>query len=158
MPATPRNLGTRGFYTSRAQATSGSHWRSSPPGLSRAASQNPGMRIFRFDATAAEAIEGRPYAVELASSITVAEGDGEAHVYVVYFEPGGVIGPHEAGFGQLFVIMAGGGWVAGGDGERVPLGEGEAAFIPRGEVHSKGSETGLAALMVQVRDLAPQAA
>jgi hypothetical protein len=37
----------------------------------------------------------------------------------------------------------------------VPLSEGEAAFIERGEVHSKGSETGLTALMVQVRDLTP---
>jgi hypothetical protein len=34
------------------------------------------------------------------------------------------------------------------------LSEGEAAFISRGEVHSKGSEGGMTALMVQVRDLA----
>lgn len=34
------------------------------------------------------------------------------------------------------------------------MAEGEAAFIHRGEVHSKGSETGMTALMIQVRDLA----
>jgi quercetin dioxygenase-like cupin family protein len=73
----------------------------------------------------------------------------------VYFEAGGVIGPHEAGFGQLFLPLAGSGWVAGADGEHVAIGEGEAAFISRGEVHAKGSETGLTALMVQVRDLNP---
>ena len=112
------------------------------------------MEILRFDASLAEPIGSRPYAVKLASSIAVAAGAGEAHAYVLYFEPGGEIGPHEAGFGQLFVALSGAGWVAGGDGERLPLAEGQAAFIERGEIHAKGSETGLTALMVQVRDLA----
>lgn len=112
------------------------------------------MEILRFDATFAERIGWRPYQVRLASSIKLAEGEGEAHAYVLYFEPGGEIGSHEAGFGQLFVAMSGNGWVAAGDGGRVPLAEGQAAFIPRGEIHSKGSETGLTALMLQVRDLA----
>lgn len=111
------------------------------------------MRILRFDVAVAESIGRRPYAVERASAVELAEGTGEAHVYTVYLEAGGVIGPHEAGFGQLFVPLFGSGWVAGGDNERLPVGEGEAAFIARGEVHSKGSETGLAALMIQVRDL-----
>jgi quercetin dioxygenase-like cupin family protein len=92
--------------------------------------------------------------VKLASSIEIAEGEGDVHAYVVYFEPGGEIGPHEAGFGQLFFALFGSGWVAGDNGERVPLAEGEAAFIRRGEIHSKGSEAGLTALMIQVRDLA----
>jgi quercetin dioxygenase-like cupin family protein len=111
------------------------------------------MKILRFDASLAERIGRRPYRVKLASSIELAEGEGEAHAYVLYFEPGGEIGAHEAGFGQLFVAVSGNGWVAGGDGARVPLAEGEAAFISRGEIHSKGSETGLTALMIQVRNL-----
>jgi quercetin dioxygenase-like cupin family protein len=112
------------------------------------------MRILRFDASLAEPIDSRPYEVKLASSIPLAEGEGEAHAYVLYFQPGGEIGPHEASFGQLFFAASGNGWVAGGDGERLPLAEGQAAFIHRGEIHSKGSETGLMALMVQVRNLA----
>jgi quercetin dioxygenase-like cupin family protein len=115
------------------------------------------MKILRFDASLAERIGPRPYEVKLASSIALAEGEGEAHAYVLYFEPGGEIGPHEAGFGQLLFALSGDGWVAGGDGERLPLAEGQAALIHRGEIHSKGSETGLTALMVQVRDLAPLA-
>ncbi len=115
------------------------------------------MKILRFDASLAEQIGSRPYEVKLASSIELAKGEGEAHAYVLYFDPGGEIGPHEAGFGQLFVALSGDGWVAGGDGEHVPLAEGHAALIQRGEIHSKGSETGLTALMVQVRDLAPLA-
>jgi quercetin dioxygenase-like cupin family protein len=113
------------------------------------------MKILQLDASTAERISGRPYETTLAASVELAEGEGEAHAYVVHLEAGGVIGPHEAGFGQLFVALAGDGWVAGGDAARVPLSEGEAAFIERGEVHSKGSETGLTALMVQVRDLTP---
>lgn len=112
------------------------------------------MKILRFNASLAERIGSRPYEVKLASSIALAEGEGEAHAYALYFEPGGEIGPHEAGYGQLFVALSGDGWVAGGDGARVPLAEGQAAFIQRGEIHAKGSETGLTALMVQVRDLA----
>jgi hypothetical protein len=44
------------------------------------------------------------------------------------------------------------GWVAGEDGVRHALRAGEAAFIRRGEIHSKGSESGVIALMVQVRE------
>jgi hypothetical protein len=55
--------------------------------------------------------------------------------------------------GQLLFALSGDGWVAGDDGERLPLAEGQAAFISRGEIHSKGSETGLTALMLQVREL-----
>jgi quercetin dioxygenase-like cupin family protein len=101
----------------------------------------------------AEVIGSRPYEVKLASSITLAEGEGEAHAYVLFFEPGGEIGPHEAGFGQLFFAVSGTGWVAGGDAVRLPLAEGQAALVERGEVHAKGSDTGLTALMIQVRDL-----
>lgn len=64
-----------------------------------------------------------------------------------------MIGPHAAGFGQILVALAGEGWAAGADGERRLLREGQAAFISRGEIHSKGSETGMTALMVQVRDV-----
>jgi quercetin dioxygenase-like cupin family protein len=113
------------------------------------------MQILRPDPDGADQIAGRPYETTLARSTKLAEGQGEAHAYVVYLEPGGVIAPHEAGFGQLFVALRGRGWVAGDDGRRLPLDEGEVAFVHRGEVHSKGSETGTTALMVQVRELAP---
>jgi hypothetical protein len=35
-----------------------------------------------------------------------------------------------------------------------PLGVGRGAFISRGEVHAKGSDAGLTAIMVQLTDLA----
>ena len=115
------------------------------------------MEILRFNPGDAERIGQRPYEVKRASSIKLAEGEGEAHACVIYLTPGGETGAHEAGFGQIFFALKGSGWVAGGDGERVALREGEAAFIHRGETHSKGSESGMTALMVQVRNLTPLA-
>jgi len=58
------------------------------------------VQILCFDASLAERLGPRPYEVRTASSIKLEEGEGEAHAYVLYFEPGGLIGPHEAAFGQ----------------------------------------------------------
>jgi quercetin dioxygenase-like cupin family protein len=88
-----------------------------------------------------------------ASVIPLGSGAGEAHVSALTFEPGGRIGPHPAGFGQLLVPLTGSGWAAGADGVEFPLEPGQAAYFARGEQHSKGSETGMTALMVQVREL-----
>jgi quercetin dioxygenase-like cupin family protein len=89
-----------------------------------------------------------------AYALQLGEGRGEGHIYCIRIEPGGVVGPHEAGYGQLFLAVAGSGWVSGGDGVARALNVGEGAFIARGEVHAKGSHTGLTAIMVQFTDLA----
>jgi quercetin dioxygenase-like cupin family protein len=111
------------------------------------------MEIVRPGADTALPIGSRPYEVRRVSSVEVAAGGGDAHAYVLHFDADAVIGPHEAGFAQLLFAVSGDGWVAGEDGFRHALREGEAAFIRRGEIHSKGSDSGLIALMVQVRDL-----
>ena len=86
-------------------------------------------------------------------SAAVAHGAGESHCYVLDVAPGGVIGPHEAGFGQLLTPLEGDGWVAGPDGTRQPLPHGAVAIIERGELHSKGSVSGMLALMIQLYEL-----
>ena len=111
------------------------------------------MRIVRLDIANASSIEA--FSSVGAASIRVADGIGEAHVYVVRFEPGGIIGPHVAGFGQLLIPTMGSGWVAGEIGVRVPVSSGAGGFIAKGETHSKGSDVGMTALMIQVSDLAP---
>ncbi len=113
------------------------------------------VQVLRFSASVAERIGQRPYEVNLASSIELAKGEGDAHAYVIYFEPGGIVGPHEAGSARSSLRFAGSGWVSGGGGQRIALAEGEAAFISRGEVHSKGSESGMTASIIQIRDLTP---
>jgi quercetin dioxygenase-like cupin family protein len=87
------------------------------------------------------------------SAVRLAHGHGEAHAYLLQFEAGGAIGRHEAGYGQLFVVLTGRGWVSGHDGRRAGLGPGDVVLFDRGEHHAKGSDTGMTAVMVQVRDL-----
>jgi quercetin dioxygenase-like cupin family protein len=113
------------------------------------------MKIIDFSQQYARPIEA--FGSVAAYSVHIADGSGEAHAYSVYFEPGGMIGEHEAGFGQLFLVVGGKGWAAGGDGHRVEISAGQGVYFERGELHSKGSETGRAALMVQVTDLEPKA-
>lgn len=95
------------------------------------------------------------YGSRAASAQPLGDGRGEAHVYAVHIAAGGEIGLHPAGFGQLFCVIAGAGWVAGADGIRHEIHEGQAAVIARGEKHAKGSATGLSAVMIQIAELAP---
>ena len=112
------------------------------------------MRVVRVNPESALPITD--FASLGASSVPIADGAGEAHVYSIVFEPGGLIGPHQATFGQLFLPVRGSGWVAGEDGERLEIQPGEGGYISRGEVHSKGSQDGMTALMIQVHDLVPR--
>jgi len=111
------------------------------------------MRPVDFSRDRAEPIT--EFGSAAATSVPLGSGEGEAHVYCVHFEPGGVIGPHPAGFGQLFLAIAGEGWAAGADGVRVSLAAGRGVYIERGERHSKGSDSGMTAIMVQVERLEP---
>jgi quercetin dioxygenase-like cupin family protein len=64
--------------------------------------------------------------------------------------PDGLIGTHPAGTHQVLLIVAGSGWVAGEDGERVPVSAGDAAYWAAGEVHTTGAGgQGLTAIAVE---------
>jgi quercetin dioxygenase-like cupin family protein len=99
----------------------------------------PGDRINDYDSVGAR-------------SVALASGRGEAHVWLLTFEPLGLIGPHTAGFDQLFFVIEGSAWVIV-DGERTELAAHEAATIDLGQYHSKGSEHGARVLMVQLSSL-----
>lgn len=113
------------------------------------------IRLFSFDAEQALPLER--FASTGASSVELAHGRGEAHAYAIHFEPGGSIGPHPAGFDQLFLVVQGSGWVAGDDDVRLAVGTVCGAFIPNGEVRSKGSEAGMLAVMIQASEFGPVA-
>ena len=93
------------------------------------------------------------YASRRAGALSLADGAGEAHLYAVHLDAGGEIGAHPAGFGQLWLVVAGEGWVAGSDGVRHPVRAGMGALFARGEMHAKGSESGCAAIMIQLAEL-----
>jgi quercetin dioxygenase-like cupin family protein len=88
-----------------------------------------------------------------AYSVPIASGSGDMHVYQIYFEPGGRIGPHPAGFDQLFLVVSGSGWIAAENGHQIALASGQGAYIQKGEIHSKGSVQGMVASMIQATSL-----
>ena len=87
-----------------------------------------------------------------AASSLLGDGTGDTHAHFLSFQPGGAIGPHPAGFSQLLIPLSGAGWVAGPDGSQRGLRPGQLAWITRGETHSKGSDVGMTALMVQIQE------
>lgn len=66
--------------------------------------------------------------------------------------PQGVIGYHQATIPQLFLVVAGQGWVRGQTEERIPISRGEAAFWEAGEWHETGTDNGLSAVVLEVED------
>lgn len=113
------------------------------------------MKMIDFSEARAEPIE-RFESVGV-SSVRVGDGHGEAHLFCLRFAPGGKIGRHPTEFGQLLLVVEGAGWVSGEDGARVGLAAGQGAYFPLAILHAKGSDTGMTAIMIQVRDLAPVA-
>ena len=109
------------------------------------------MRVIEFSQDQAEPI--RLFNSVAASSLHLGDGQGEIHLYCVFLDPGGEIGPHTAGFDQLFLVVQGAAWAAGEDGTRVAISAGKGAHFARGEVHSKGSELGATVIMIQASDL-----
>lgn len=114
------------------------------------------MRRIEFSAGHAMAIE--QYASAGASAVPLLHGTGESHVYCLHIEPGGIIGTHTTGFHQILLVVQGSGWACGDDGVRVQLRSGQGVAFEPGEVHSKGSEAGMMALMIQASGLSSQGA
>jgi quercetin dioxygenase-like cupin family protein len=112
------------------------------------------MRIIYFSRDHARPID--LFDAIAAANVHLGSGRGEAHVYGLYFDPGGSIGAHPAGYAQFFLVVQGEGWVAGPDGIRTPIAAGQGAYFAPGEEHSKGSEAGMTVIMVQADELEPQ--
>jgi quercetin dioxygenase-like cupin family protein len=113
------------------------------------------MQVIEFLPTQAQSIS--LFNSVWASSVSLGHGHGETHVYCIYLEPGGEIGAHQAGYGQLFLVVNGSAWAASEDGHRVGLNSGQGAYFAEGEMHSKGSTEGATAIMVQVSELSAEA-
>jgi hypothetical protein len=110
------------------------------------------MRIFRFDAST-----GRPITVFGSVSVAISpilRGVGAIQTGCMHIGPGGVIGAHPAVGPQLFLVVAGEGWVRGARGARRPIIAGQAAFWEDGEEHESGSETGMTAVVIEGAGLA----
>lgn len=88
------------------------------------------------------------YESELSSYLKVAALENTS-IGIMYVEPDGVIGHHEAPSKQLFLVIEGEGWVTGDDEVRKPIKKGQAAFWETGEWHASGSDGGMTVLIIQ---------
>lgn len=104
------------------------------------------MQIFRFDR--GERLV-QSYGSQGFRATRIAAGNGQVRLMCLALEPGGVVGTHPATEAQLFLVVAGKGWAAGQDGERVPIAAGWGFRWDAGEIHTTGTETGLTALTVE---------
>lgn len=105
-----------------------------------------GMEIFRFDRD--ERLISAHGSIGLHAT-RIASGDGGVTVTWLAVRPGGAIGTHPATGDQLFLVIAGSGWVAGVDGTRHPVPAGQGVRWAAGEVHASGADTSLTALVVE---------
>ena len=109
------------------------------------------MEIFHFDRDE----RNIPYHGSTGLLATrIAAGEGPVRLTQLKVAPGGSIGTHPATDTQLFLVIAGSGWVAGPDGVRTPITAGQGARWEDGEVHTSGSDTGFTALVVEGAPLA----
>ncbi len=72
-----------------------------------------------------------------------------ARTIMMHVPPGGVVGEHEAATRQLFCIVAGRGWVSGGDGRRRDIRPFQAAHWVPGERHTAGTDHGMVAVVLE---------
>ena len=105
------------------------------------------MRLYTFDASAGRAIAN--YGSVGLTVTHILHAEGEAQTVAMWLASGGSVGRHEADCGQLFLVTQGAGWVEGGDGARREIHAGQAAWWNAGEAHASGSETGMAALVIE---------
>ena len=104
------------------------------------------MEIFRFDR------DEHPISAHGSIGVhatRIASGDGDVTLACLAVLPGGTIGTHPTTGDQLFLVIAGSGWVAGDDGIRHPVQAGQGARWAAGEVHTSGTATSLTALAVE---------
>jgi hypothetical protein len=105
------------------------------------------MELYRFDRDAGHAVSS--YGSRCVLSPLTTPGGGHLKAACFHFGPGGNIGRHPATTKQLFCVVAGEGWAAGADGERVPIRAGQAAGWEQGEEHDQGTETGMTAIILE---------
>ena len=109
------------------------------------------MQVIDFSPEWAEPIHD--YGSTGASRVPIGHGTGAMRAHCIHFRPGSNIGEHEAGPNQLFLVVEGEGWVAGADGRRLAVRRGQGALFEAGELHSKGSDSGMIAIVIQVSEL-----
>ena len=85
----------------------------------------------------------------------VAQCSGDVRVSLLRLDVGGIVGEHPATSTQVFLVVAGSGWVRSRNEERRPIEAGRAAVWDAGEAHESGSDVGLTAVVIEAETLEP---
>jgi GrpB-like predicted nucleotidyltransferase (UPF0157 family)/mannose-6-phosphate isomerase-like protein (cupin superfamily) len=104
------------------------------------------VRIFRFDPEVSIPIGEHGSSFRLGP---LTGPDSRVRVQVMHLAPSGSVGRHATARKQLWAVVAGSGWVGGGDGRSRPITEGQAALWDPGEEHEGGSDGGLTAVCIE---------
>jgi hypothetical protein len=110
------------------------------------------MRIYRFDAEAGRRIShfDSDFVMTRIAHITGdRKGIADFFIGCMHIGAGGIVGYHQAATPQLFLVVAGIGWVRGEEETRRPIAPFEAAFWQHGEWHEAGSEAGMTVFVIE---------
>ena len=110
------------------------------------------MQISRFDAQVGKLIDRFESS---GAMVTPVARPSTMQAVVMHIAPAGVVGYHQATHNQLFLVVAGQGWVRGESPERTPIAAGQAVFWSAGEWHESGSDTGMMAVVLEGPELMP---
>ena len=79
----------------------------------------------------------------------------ETQASLLFFEPGSRVGDHPAATQQLFLVVAGQGWVRSEEGQPVPIQVGEGALWETGERHESGTDEGMTVMIIESEAVEP---
>lgn len=79
----------------------------------------------------------------------------ETALHYMVLGANGQVGYHQTVSNQLFMVVAGQGWVRGESEQEHPISVGQAAFWHAGEWHAARAEHGLTAIVVEGSDVSP---
>lgn len=82
--------------------------------------------------------------------------EGRTVISFMYLEENGVIGYHEAPVNQILYVVAGEGYVCNEKKEYQHLQVGDAVFWTQGEWHETKTDSGLTAIVIEGKTLAPE--
>lgn len=77
-----------------------------------------------------------------------------ATLTLMYLTADSCVGRRIAPREQLFICVLGSGWVAGDDGVRMPISEGQTVLWLEGDAHESGADSNMTAVIVEGEQLA----
>ncbi|MGE5701390.1 MAG: cupin domain-containing protein [Clostridia bacterium] len=111
------------------------------------------MQFFRFDSEVMRTIT--QFDSRQVGYSPILHSEEPIHVGCLHFAPGSLVGFHPAVGNQLFLVVAGEGWVRTDSTGPCLIKAGQAAFWTDDEGHESGSDTGMTVIVLESPSLDP---